>query len=597
MTPCAVTVPVKATEGEFMKWRQAVIAVASAASCALAAGVAMASPAGSLTATASTMAAVTRPAAADILVGHWGSAQQVPGLAALNVGGNARVEAMDCASPGNCLAAGTYQDASHRGQVFATFEVNGVWKNATPIPDLPALNAGGQADVSAVSCGEAGDCSMGGSYTDARGDNIPWVADSVINSWIQAQALVTPDLTTIDASTGQHLGDVTALSCASAGNCAAMLSMPSLAQGSTPLQAPFRVTEVDGIWGSPESVPIVSSTAAQLPAEMTSVSCSRSPISFCIAGGSYTDGNGNEHAISMDGFVDSSDGRGFVWGAAGELPGITGLPGYNTASPFAKVDAVNCLANGDCAASGFYLDVHGHDQVFTGWAPDGGQWTNQAVNGAADLNTGGRMFADDMSCGVRGECAVVGSFTDSSSQEQAWVNSETGGLWNNAQQILGVNDNSFAGAGTVSCAGAGFCYAGGLYTDTAGHDQAFVAGDIGGSWGGAQQIAGNINAGGNAGVTGISCTAAGNCAGRRLLHRRRRAPVGLGGRRVDGDHHRPVGVGRHDHRGERAVREDHGRGQPAQRRHPDRDGLRSGGRNQRVHHHPRGRDRQLLSDR
>jgi hypothetical protein len=39
------------------------------------------------------------------------------------------------------------------------------------------------------------------------------------------------------------------------------------------------------------------------------------------------------------------------------------VPGYNSASPFARVESVSCLANGDCAASGFYLDVHGNDQV------------------------------------------------------------------------------------------------------------------------------------------------------------------------------------------------------------------------------------------
>ena len=435
----------------------------------------------------------------------------MPGLVALNAGGSARVEALTCSSPGNCAAGGTYTDAAHRGQGFAVTEAGGVWGTAVAIPNLATLNAGGTADVTSVSCGEAGDCAIGGSYTDAKGNNNPWVADSVVGTWGKAQELVTPELTSIDAGTGQRIGTVTSISCVSAGNCAAMLAMPSLAQGATPLEAPFRVDEINGIWGSPQAVPISSNTNAQLPAELSSVSCAGSPVASCIAGGSYTDGRGAVHAIVMDGQLDSNDGHGFVWGGASEVPDLIDLPGYSFTSPFARVDSVSCLANGDCAVSGFYIDAQGHDQVFTGGAAAGGLWTTQAFPGAAELNTGGRMFVDDMSCGAPGECAVAGTFGDSSSQEQAWVDNESGGLWGNAQQILGVNDNPFAAASRVSCAGPGFCFAGGLFTDTAGHGQAFVAGDIGGSWGGAQEIAGNLNAGGNAGVTGISCTTAGNC--------------------------------------------------------------------------------------
>jgi hypothetical protein len=465
-----------------------------------------------LTAPAGAMAANTSAANTAIPVGQWGPAKQVPGLAALNVGGSARVQALTCSSPGNCAAGGMYTDAAHRQQAFAVTEAKGVWGTAVAIPNLVTLNAGGSADVRSVSCGEAGDCAIGGSYTDAKGNNNPWVADSVVGTWGKAQEVVTFDLTNIDANVGQHVGDVTSISCVSAGNCAATVTMPSIDEGPTPLAAPYVAAEVNGIWGAPQPAAIVSSTAAQLPAELSSVSCAGTPVAFCIAGGSYTDGNGRAHAIVMSALMDQNDGRGFVWGAAGEVPGITALPGYNSASPFARVDSVSCLANGDCAASGFYLDVNGNDQVFTGGAPDGGQWSNQAFPGAAELNTGGKMFVDGMSCGAPGECAVAGSFTDSSSHGQAWVDSQSGGLWRNAQQILGVNDNPFAAASSVSCAGAGFCFAGGLFTDTAGHTQAFVAGDIAGTWGGAQQIAGNLNAGGNAGVTGISCAAASSCA-------------------------------------------------------------------------------------
>ena len=50
---------------------------------------------------------------------------------------------------------------------------------------------------------------------------------------------------------------------------------------------------------------------------------------------------------------------------------------------------------------------------------------------------------------------------------------------------------------------------GGLYRDNG--TQAFVADENAGTWGGAQKIAGNLNVGGNAGVTAVSCTPATNC--------------------------------------------------------------------------------------
>ena len=42
----------------------------------------------------------------------WGRAVEVPGLGSLNKGGNAGVNSVSCASPGNCTAGGSYTDRS-----------------------------------------------------------------------------------------------------------------------------------------------------------------------------------------------------------------------------------------------------------------------------------------------------------------------------------------------------------------------------------------------------------------------------------------------------------------------------------------------------
>ena len=175
------------------------------------------------------------------------------------------------------------------------------------------------------------------------------------------------------------------------------------------------------------------------------MSCAGTTFISCIAGGFYTDGSQHQHAITMDGSMEPT-GVGASWGAAGEVPGITDLPGYNAASPFATVSAVSCLATTDCSASGFYTDIHGATQVFTGGENNATRWSTQVIPGAAELNAGGRAFVNGMSCGAPGECAIVGNFKDSSSQSQAFADAQSDGLFRNAQQILGVNDNPFAGA-------------------------------------------------------------------------------------------------------------------------------------------------------
>jgi len=101
--------------------------------------------------------------------GVWGRAQAVPGLAALNQGGAARVNSVSCARAGACSAGGVYTDGSGGVQGFVVGETGGVWGRAQAVPGLAALNQGGDARVNSVSCARAGKCSAGGFYLDGFG--------------------------------------------------------------------------------------------------------------------------------------------------------------------------------------------------------------------------------------------------------------------------------------------------------------------------------------------------------------------------------------------------------------------------------------------
>jgi hypothetical protein len=56
-----------------------------------------------------------------------------------------------------------------RGRHFVGNEVNGRWGQAIEVPGSAALNKGGIATLSSISCRSAVACTAGGSYFDRKG--------------------------------------------------------------------------------------------------------------------------------------------------------------------------------------------------------------------------------------------------------------------------------------------------------------------------------------------------------------------------------------------------------------------------------------------
>jgi len=98
--------------------------------------------------------------------GTWGKAEVVPGTVALNTWGDAEVTEVSCASAGNCSAGGFYSrgapSSAQTELAFVVSEVDGKWGLAEEVPGTAALDTGGQTQVSSVSCASAGNCSAGG---------------------------------------------------------------------------------------------------------------------------------------------------------------------------------------------------------------------------------------------------------------------------------------------------------------------------------------------------------------------------------------------------------------------------------------------------
>src|SRR5260370_532973 len=97
--------------------------------------------------------------------GTWHAAIKVPGTAALNQGGGAAITSVSCTSAGNCSAGGAYIDSSNRVQAFVVSQTGGTWHTAIEVPGTAALNHE-DAEITSVSCASAGNCSAGGPYID-----------------------------------------------------------------------------------------------------------------------------------------------------------------------------------------------------------------------------------------------------------------------------------------------------------------------------------------------------------------------------------------------------------------------------------------------
>jgi hypothetical protein len=386
--------------------------------------------------------------------GAWGRAIEVPGLGALNKGGDAGVESVSCASAGDCAAGGFYLDRSSHPQGFVAAERGGIWGKAIEVPGLGALNKGPSngygADVTSVSCASAGNCSYGGYSLGRHGSQQGFVADQRNGRWRNATEVPGLGALNTDGS-----AEIDSVSCASPGNCSAEGSYAGRGSGG------FVVAERNGRWGKALQVP---GLAALGGGDVSSVSCA-SPGN-CTAGGTYAVGP----PVRLQGFVATErNGR---WGKATEVPGLAALGG-------GEVNSVSCASPGNCTAGGFYPG--GGFAV----AERNGRWGKATrIPGLAALSKG---RASDgvvsVSCASPGNCAAAGAYADRAGLLRQFVAAERNGRWGKAIQVPGLaalnkgSSQPFSQATydpVLSCAPAGTCAAGGAYTDASEHAQGFV---------------------------------------------------------------------------------------------------------------------------
>jgi hypothetical protein len=122
---------------------------------------------------------------------------------------------VSCTPAGTCAAGGYYTGGSYYEQGFVDVERNGRWGTAIDVPGLGTLNTGGSAQVTSVSCASAGNCAAGGYYLN-RYHRHAFVALERNGRW--GQAIPVPGLRALNMGRGSIVNSV---SCAPAGSCAA----------------------------------------------------------------------------------------------------------------------------------------------------------------------------------------------------------------------------------------------------------------------------------------------------------------------------------------------------------------------------------------
>jgi hypothetical protein len=124
---------------------------------------------------------------------------------------------VSCPSAGSCTAAGYYHDGLDHSQAFVAVERNGRWRLAIEVPGLAALNAGRSAQVSSVSCASAGNCAAAGGYRDRSHHFQAFVAAAERGGrW--RRAIKVPGSGALNAG---GFARVLSVSCGSPANCAA----------------------------------------------------------------------------------------------------------------------------------------------------------------------------------------------------------------------------------------------------------------------------------------------------------------------------------------------------------------------------------------
>jgi len=318
-------------------------------------------------------------------------------------------------------------------------------------------------------------------------------------------ALTPPGLVTLERGAGPASSAASVVSCASADNCSAAGYYPSPGSQGGGNLAGFVVNKVNGTWRNVIKIAgITLSPRGGGTIQPMSISCAQA--GECSVVGGYEGAPSAPRQAFITSEVNGS------WHAATAVPGLAALDHGRDAG----LSSVSCTSPGNCSAGGGYATSTSIWQAFVVNEIHGIWHTAVTVPGIKGLNHG-RAGITEISCVSAGNCGAIGEYQDTAGRRQVFVVKKVNGIWQKAMAmpgIVGLNRGGFASAESVSCASAGNCSAGGSYTDSSKHVQAFIVNEVMGTWHSAIKVPGTtaLEQGGSAGLNSVSCPSVGSCS-------------------------------------------------------------------------------------
>jgi len=431
----------------------------------------------------------------------WHAAQKVT----LPAGGtevpSGYLPALACASAGNCVAGGEYADASDNPQGLLLNEVKGTWTTPTTVKAPTGAAADPGITIESVSCATAGNCAAVGSYDDAAGDQEPFVDNEVSGVWQSAKEVTLP----ANALGSGQEAFVKSVACPSVGNCSAAGSY--LDNTTTQGSQGFLLKESGGTWQGATELTLNAATNQNPFVSLSQIACSGT--GNCVVAGSFINVDDVTRAI----VVDEAHG---TWGAAKLLQ----LPGNASAYAAASVSELTCVTN-QCTVLGTYDTSSG--AVVAATATE----TNFVWTGLNQLTMPTNTTSNPhvylygyggISCASAGNCALGGQYRDAAGLYEGFVANEKNGTWAPASEVLlpagAESAGQNGGVVAVSCAAAGQCRAGAAYLDASGSYQALVINETNGVWQRGTKVAlpaGATSVGVDGGVYALVCATPNAC--------------------------------------------------------------------------------------
>ncbi len=409
---------------------------------------------------------------------------------------------VSCATVDNCTAVGEFLDVDGNLRAFAQTLTDGVWGSGVPAVFAVGVEyANSNAHLTAVSCASAGNCTAVGRFKDAAGYYEAFLVTQTDGDWGLAVPVVFP---AEHAQNVQPDADLTSVSCTGedAGNCTAVGGFTNAAG----YYEAFAVTQIDGTWGVavPTTFSVEHPQHPQPIDRLISVSCV-SPGNCTAVGRLKHDYRGD------DAFAQTQiDG---VWGDAIPVEFADGVMDYYYGG--AEATSVSCTGEeaGNCTVVGSYYDspeIHPFMSTQTT-----GSWSQAEV---PTLPGGGPILGPlaAVSCWGVGDCAAVGHEGD------AFAVVQTGGVW--GETVLATlpdgvgSEVPYQEMRDMSCASAGNCTAVGIFRNRETGYAPFAWTQTDGVWGEGVPSSfaeGTHAAGSDAddSFTSVSCASAGNCVG------------------------------------------------------------------------------------